>query len=781
MPFDLDPYVDDGASTLTGPFARTYLDLNDDNAPNPLEEVDPGAGPYAFTPFDAGADDFCEPDALCGWDPDNRTSWMTNRNQAAVQAHYYVSRFHDHLEQPAIGFADSDGNFEEDDPVEVNANDGAATGPDLGHVDNANMSTPPDGEMPLMQMYLFEPLPQFGVLFRAINGDDSADILYHEYTHGLSNRLVVNDEGFGALSSSQAGAMGEAWSDWYAKDLLAREGFEIDDPGDGDVDMGTYTDGVPHALRFEALDCPVGGDADACRGGADADGDDEPDSGTGGFTYGDFGVVAGGPEVHSDGEIWAQTLWDLREALVDQDGSEEAGSDLAEQLVTDGMRMSPDEPTFLDMRNAILGADQAVNDGANTDLIWDVFAARGMGYFAAAVDGGDTAPVEDFSQPPAPGGPTGTITGTVTDGTSGLPVEGQRVGIAGHTSEIGFGDDFVDTTGSDGQYAITGVPAATYPKLAFFPAVGYDLVVNEDVTVPAGGTTVQDAVVRRDWAASSGGALIDSNDDEGAPFGCGHDQLIDQNQGVGWSPFQADAPVSEGNPHPGVAADGDDRAARADRRQRVRDGPRVHLRRRPVGDDAALPRGDVRRRRELRRGEGGRVHAVRRRAAEHGRARRQRDRREVRAAHAARADERGARRLGRAVHRLPRARGVRRGAQSAAAGRALRPAGPGRARPDVHAAGGVLRRRQRDHRLRLGPRRQRHRRPHDDGAGDDPRLRGARHVHAAGRREGLPRRLDQCVDQRGRRLHPAASASAPAADSARAQRPPGADAAGAGP
>ena len=34
----------------------------------------------------------------------------------------------------------------------------------------------------------------------------------------------------------------------------------------------------------------------------------------GGFTYDDFGKIVGGPEVHADGEIWAQTLWDLRRA-----------------------------------------------------------------------------------------------------------------------------------------------------------------------------------------------------------------------------------------------------------------------------------------------------------------------------------------------------------------------------------------------------------------------------------------------------------------------------------
>ena len=33
------------------------------------------------------------------------------------------------------------------------------------------------------------------------------------------------------------------------------------------------------------------------------------------------------------------------------------GRDVAQKLITEGMRMAPPEPSFLDMRNAILAAD----------------------------------------------------------------------------------------------------------------------------------------------------------------------------------------------------------------------------------------------------------------------------------------------------------------------------------------------------------------------------------------------------------------------------------------
>ena len=60
--------------------------------------------------------------------------------------------------------------------------------------------------------------------FIQANGGDEADVVYHEYTHGLSNRLVVDADGNSTLGGIQAGAMGEAWSDWYAMDYLVNTG-----------------------------------------------------------------------------------------------------------------------------------------------------------------------------------------------------------------------------------------------------------------------------------------------------------------------------------------------------------------------------------------------------------------------------------------------------------------------------------------------------------------------------------------------------------------------------
>ena len=66
------------------------------------------------------------------------------------------------------------------------------------------MATPPDGQAPTMQMYLFhQPGTTYPAEdpFIASNGGDEADIVYHEYTHGLSNRLVVDANGNSTLGN----------------------------------------------------------------------------------------------------------------------------------------------------------------------------------------------------------------------------------------------------------------------------------------------------------------------------------------------------------------------------------------------------------------------------------------------------------------------------------------------------------------------------------------------------------------------------------------------------
>ncbi len=333
---------------LQGPNAHVYTDVNDDNAASNSEEIRPsskGHFDYTFTPFSSQIPGMpCATRYPCSWEPNTPNSWRKNAAQNATQVFYYVNKFHDHLAAAPIGFTAAAGNFEGVDAVDTQPLDGANTAgglPDGNHVDNANMSTPPDGQAPTMQMYLFHQPKTTSAQdpFIATNGGDESDVVYHEYTHGLSNRLVVDANGNSTLGNVQAGSMGEAWSDWYAMDQLVNTGQLVDTKASGELRVGDYVGGGKDLIRTQPLDCAVGSTSAKCPG--------LPGK-PGGYTYGDFGMIAGGPEVHADGEIWGETLWDLRAKI---------GSRAAESLVTRAMELSPANPSYLDMRNAILQAD----------------------------------------------------------------------------------------------------------------------------------------------------------------------------------------------------------------------------------------------------------------------------------------------------------------------------------------------------------------------------------------------------------------------------------------
>jgi len=102
---------------------------------------------------------------------------------------------------------------------------------------------------------------------------------------------------------------------------------------------------------------------------------------------------------HGVGSVWCAAIWDVYWALVDQYGFDEdlyngtGGNNIAMQLIMDGIKIQPCNPTFPEGRDAILVADAVNNNGANQCLIWEAFARRGMGYSATA------GPLNDFNVP----------------------------------------------------------------------------------------------------------------------------------------------------------------------------------------------------------------------------------------------------------------------------------------------------------------------------------------------------------------------------------------------
>ncbi|HEX7836812.1 MAG TPA: M36 family metallopeptidase [Kofleriaceae bacterium] len=108
------------------------------------------------------------------------------------------------------------------------------------------------------------------------------------------------------------------------------------------------------------------------------------------FNYNDV-KIANLNEVHDAGELWAATLWDIRRVL---------GAATTEQLVVQGMKNTPCNPTMLNARDGIISADALINAGANRCALRRVFADRGMGNGASSPNHNSTTQIVTSSALP---------------------------------------------------------------------------------------------------------------------------------------------------------------------------------------------------------------------------------------------------------------------------------------------------------------------------------------------------------------------------------------------
>ncbi|MGZ8582370.1 MAG: M36 family metallopeptidase [Actinomycetota bacterium] len=528
------------ATALSGNAAHVFTDLLARFArrPRPEDEVaaiHPATLSWAVPAQieDALPKQNCTLDFHCTWNSREPFSWRVNRRASATSTYWLLNHFHDYLEAAPIGFTEAAGNFQvvnddgegglEGDPMTAHVLFGAKGRrgfPDW--VNNAFIAPTPDGQAPHMATLLFRKEDYgrgtpFGPRIPSSDSGVDALVVYHEYTHGLSHRLVTYPDGEPALGSWQSAAMGEAWGDWYGLDLLDAQGYAGDGPG-VDLPVGEYITGGD-GIRFQFADCRVDSDPEDCPEPLRSD-----DAGPGGFTYGDFGRIGGRPEVHADGEIWLQTLWELRDEL---------GHGPTVRLVTRAMEVSPPNPSFLDMRNAILLADTIVSGGANHETIWRVFAGRGMGFFAET-DGG-TKPTEDFSMPiDCPGLACGRVQGTIIDADAGTPVAGAVVSISG--SATGIPLELSATTAADGTYTIDDVPNHRYAYVSV-SGPGYLREKVRDVRVA--GTAELDLALTRNWSQLDGGAVITRQigvDDGDCPAAL----ALDGDRATGWLTRRSD-------------------------------------------------------------------------------------------------------------------------------------------------------------------------------------------------------------------------------------------------
>ena len=92
-------------------------------------------------------------------------------------------------------------------------------------------------------------------------------------------------------------------------------------------------------------------------------------------------------------------LLEVRANLIHKYGGA-VGNQVALQIVTEGMKLTPPTPTYVEARDGILLADQVLNAGANVNEIWRGFAKRGLGVGATSPDPNTTTGVEESFNTP---------------------------------------------------------------------------------------------------------------------------------------------------------------------------------------------------------------------------------------------------------------------------------------------------------------------------------------------------------------------------------------------
>ena len=350
----------------------------------------------------AGVSSTAQPNLTIDYVPDYTVAPTTTTFQrfATTNLFYWNNIIHDILYQ--YGFDEVSGNFQSsnqgrggsgNDYVVADAQDGGGT-------NNANFSTPVDGSLPRMQMYLGTNVTPNR------DGDLDNGVISHEYGHGLSNRLTGGPSNSSCLSHAEQG--GEGWSDYLA--LMLTTNWNTATVNDGTLSrpIGNYLFGqtvsgagirtYPYSTNMTV----------------------NPNN------YGMMATTTG--SVHRIGEIWCSALWDMTWEIIAMDGintnlfnpTGTGGNSVALKLVLEGMRLQPCSPGYIDARNAILKADTLFYGAKYSCAIWKSFARRGMGRFAS--QGSSSSYTDQVADYTDNGGISLRLTQSVTQQQEGLNV-----------------------------------------------------------------------------------------------------------------------------------------------------------------------------------------------------------------------------------------------------------------------------------------------------------------------------------------------------------------------
>ncbi|MGW6277773.1 M4 family metallopeptidase [Kribbella sp. NPDC055071] len=162
-----------------------------------------------------------------------------------------------------------------------------------------------------------------------VDDAEDAEVIWHEYGHAIQDDVVP---GFG--ESEQAGAIGEGFGDYWAvtNSVPVSKGFNL--PCVMDWDATSYTSDEPHCLRR----------TDTGKTTDDVDG-----------------------EVHDDGEIWSNALWDIQKGL---------GRTKADKLILEATFFYDPDTSFAGAAQDTVQAARLLYGKAAAQTVTDAFKAR---------------------------------------------------------------------------------------------------------------------------------------------------------------------------------------------------------------------------------------------------------------------------------------------------------------------------------------------------------------------------------------------------------------------
>ncbi|KAF5351188.1 hypothetical protein D9756_008180 [Leucocoprinus leucothites] len=287
--------------------------------------------------------------------PSQAPTVQANLDAARTNAFYLVNTVHDFTYR--YGFTERTFNFQQNnfgnggaqnDRVTVSVQDSAG-------LNNADFATPADGQSGRMRMFLWdETNPER-------DGALENDIVVHENTHGVTNRMTGGGTGR-CLQTQEAGGMGEGWSDAMA-DWTEKTSSAVPD-----YIMGQYVINDSGGIRSHPYSTSASVNP---------------------LTYGSLATLN---EVHDIGEAWANTLHNVYAALVSAHGwsatartnpNGTEGNVVHLHLFLDALLLQPCNPTFLTARDAWIQADANRYGGANRCTLWRAFASKGLGVNAS--------------------------------------------------------------------------------------------------------------------------------------------------------------------------------------------------------------------------------------------------------------------------------------------------------------------------------------------------------------------------------------------------------------